>query len=60
MGLRVSDFNLDNLKGKRILSMRIDPGNESYVTVEGKGGDKERHRLPAVLVHLLDWYCDAA
>ena len=60
MGLRVSDFNINELKGKRILSMKIDAGNESTITVEGEAGKPERHRIPAVLVHMLDWYAKAA
>lgn len=59
MGLKVSDFNLDELKGKEILAMRIDPANESTITVVDKKGTKLRRRLPAQLVHMLDWYCSA-
>lgn len=60
MGLRVKDFNLNELKGKEILEMRIDPANESTITVLDKDGKKLRRRLPTSLVHMLDWYCNAA
>lgn len=59
MGLKVSDFNLDELRGKEIVEMRIDPANESTITVEGKDGTHLRRRLPAPLVHMLNWYCNA-
>ena len=60
MGLRASDFNLDELKGKEIIEMRIDTANESTITVADRDGKTIRRRLPAHLVHLLDWYAQAA
>jgi hypothetical protein len=56
MGLRVSNDVLDRIKGKRIISMKIDPANESTVTIADRQGNTERLRLPASLVHLLDWH----
>lgn len=60
MGLKVKDFNLNDLKGKEITEMLIHPGHESTVTVQNKDGSTERHRMPSVLVNLLDWYANAA
>lgn len=59
MGLKVSDFSLTELKGKEIVEMRIDPENESTVTVANKDGTTFRRRLPATLVNMLNWYCGA-
>jgi hypothetical protein len=59
MGLRVQDFNLNELKGKDILQMRIDAANESTITVADKDGNKLRRRLPIQLVRMLEWYCSA-
>jgi len=59
MGLKVSDFNINELKGKDILEMRIDVENESTVTFADKAGKTTRRRIPAPLAHLMEWYCSA-
>ena len=57
MGLRASDFNLEVLKGKDIVGMRVDRRNESTITLlDKKTGKTERHRIPATLVRLLEFY----
>lgn len=59
MGLKVSDFDLNELRGKEILEMRIDPQNESTIKVANKDGSTFRRRIPAPLVKMLDWYCNS-
>ena len=56
MGLKASDFNVKALKGKEIVSMKIDTANESTVTVMNKKGETERHRLPASVINMLEFY----
>jgi hypothetical protein len=60
MGLKVSDFSLDELKGVDILEMKVDITNESTVLFQNKDGKLIRRRMPAHLVHMLEWYCNAA
>ena len=60
MGLKASDFSLDEIKGKEIVEMRIDTSNESTITLMNKDGSTFRRRMPAPLVHMLDWYATAA
>ena len=56
MGLKASDFDWKDLKDKEIVQLRINRGHESTVTVRGKDGTTERHRLPAVVIDLMETY----
>jgi len=57
MGLKASDFDWRDLKGKKIVDLNINSANESTVTVEDrKTGITSRLRIPAAVRHLMEAY----
>jgi len=60
MGLRVSDFNMDMIKGKRIVDYSFKTGSEYVIYVVDKNVDNiddvplERVRIPADLANMFE------
>lgn len=59
MGLSVKSFDINELKGAKVIGMKIDSANESTVTLQyNKTGTTKRMRIPASLRRVMEFYCD--